>query len=637
MADQRPPSPSERTDPRADAAAGNGHAAPDALPPRAPPPHAPGGDAGADAGPANARPEAPASAGAPDARAADARAADANGAGAGEAQRRPFAFDPLAPYKGAFRRFFTVYRHVLGLLLGGIVAYVRALPPGERKGFSHLWARTAAFAVRPFVKRSLRDLSFARQLRRRVGILGPTFVKLGQIMALREDLLPAEITTELENLLDRLPQIPFAQVEAILERDLGRPADQLFRAVQKEPLGSASLAQAHLAETTEGEQVVFKVIKPGIREVITSDLKLLEAVGVLLQWLLPRYQPRQIIDEFAAYTRREIDYRFEADNAEIFAANFRDAPGIVFPAIYRRLSSDDVLTMEFVDGLRPGSPEAQALTEAERARVVDLGAKAIIRMLYQDGFFHADLHAGNLRILPAAGPDEPVRIGFIDLGMVGRFGRKTKRRLLYYFYALVRGDAENATRYLVEMARVGPGGDVAGFERAVTDLARRFRRHGGREISIAQLILKSLSLGGKHRIFFPVEMTLMVKALVTYEGVGRAMDPDLDVARVSHRHVQAIFRERFDPQALGRELLSNAPEMIDLAVRLPQLLATGAAILEEEMTRRSPRPHPLDGLRNSLLAGACIIGGVLAVVQGGPWFLWAPLFVASFWFYLFGK
>jgi len=555
------------------------------------------------------------------------------------APRERTGFDPLAPYRGAFKRFFTVYRHVLGLLVGGILAYVRALPPGERGGFNHLPARFAAFCVRPVVKSDLRDLPFAKQLRRRLEILGPTFIKLGQIMALREDLLPSPITSELSSLLDRLPQVPFRQVKYILERDLGRPLHELFRRVRKEPLGSASIAQAHLAETRSGDKVVFKVIKPGIREVITSDLKLLEAVGALLQWVLPRYQPQQIIEEFADYTEKELDYRYEADNAEIFAANFADTDGIVFPDIYHDLSTGDVLTMEFLRGLKPGSPEALALDEAKRERVIDLGAEAIIRMLYQDGFFHADLHAGNLVILPHEDDDETsVQVGFIDLGMVGRFGQKTKRNLLYYFYALVRGDVESATRYLLGMARLGEGADPQGFRRAVGDLVRRFRMQGGRrsELSVAQLILESLSLGGKYRIFFPVEMTLMVKALITYEGVGRTMEPELDITAVSRRHVERIFRRRFDPRKVSKELMSNAPELVDLAVDLPQLLAEGAGYFEERINAPPPSSAPFEGLRSGILAGAFVVGGSIAAVGGGPWFLWAPLFLIALVLAVFG-
>lgn len=549
----------------------------------------------------------------------------------------PFVFDPLAPYKGAFRRFFTVYRHVIGLLLGGLVAYVRALPPERKRGMRSAGVRTAAFLLKPFVQRDLVSEPFPVQLRRRLEILGPTFVKLGQILAIREDLLPSSVTEELQNLFDRLPSIPFAEVRRIIERDLHKPLAMLFAHVDEEPLGSASIAQAHRAEMLTGEQVVVKVIKPGIRDAIVSDLKLLEFVGIFLQWIIPKYQPLQVVEEFSTYTIREVDYTYEADSAEIFTVNFADEPGIVFPRIYRDLSSQNVLTMEFFDGFRPGSPATYDLPEETRRRVLDLGATAIIRMLYQDGFFHADLHAGNLLILPGDGPDDPVRVGFIDLGMVGRFEEKTKRRMLYYFYALVNGDVESASRYLASMARVGEGGDPQGFRRAVADLARRFVMHGAdSDVSIAALILESVGLGARYRLFFPVEMTLMVKALITYEGVGRMLDPHLNVVDASQKHVARIFRDHFNPNALRRSLLRSAPEMADLLVQMPQFLAGGVKFLEDQMTDTTRR-NPLAGLRSSILAGSCIVGGALAVVQGGPVILWVALFAVGAGLAVFGK
>jgi len=545
----------------------------------------------------------------------------------GPPQSSPFTdFDPLAPYRGAVRRFFTVWRHVAGLLMGGHIAYVESLPRVQKTGMRSLGKRMLAGILKPFVRSDLRNRPFPEQLRRRLEILGPTFTKLGQIMAIREDLLPEVITEELDSLMDHLPPIPFAQVKAIIERELEDPVESLFRSIDPEPLAAASIAQVHRATTHDGKDVVVKVIKPGIRDVVTSDLKLLEFFGVFLQWLLPRYQPTQIIEEFGAYTKREIDFDYEADHAEIFAANFQDVPGVVFPDVHRELSTSDVLTMEYLGGIRPGPQAVRELSEAERQRVIDLGASAVIRMLYKDGFFHADLHAGNLKILPGDRPED-LQIGFIDLGMVGRFRADIRRRMLYYYYALVRGDVENAARYLLDMARVGEGGDPQGFRRAVSDMARHFlMRSKQGSISLAQVILQSLSLGGRYRIFFPVEMTLMVKALVTFEGVGRTLDPDLDVVAVSRRHVQRIFRERFNPLTLGSELLSNAPELVDVALKLPQLLTSGAAQLEESLTDQPPS-DPLSGVRSSVIAGACIVGGVISVVQGGPLWLSIPLFV----------
>ncbi|MBB4059867.1 ubiquinone biosynthesis protein [Salinibacter ruber] len=519
-----------------------------------------------------------------------------------------------------------MWRHVAGLLMGGHIAYVESLPRVQKTGMRSLGKRVLAGILKPFVRSDLRNRPFPEQLRRRLEILGPTFTKLGQIMAIREDLLPEVITEELDSLMDHLPPIPFAQVKAIIERELEDPVESLFRSIDPEPLAAASIAQVHRATTHDGDDVVVKVIKPGIRDVVTSDLKLLEFFGVFLQWLLPRYQPTQIIEEFGAYTKREIDFDYEADHAEIFAANFQDVPGVVFPDVHRALSTSDVLTMEYLGGMRPGPQAVRELSEAERQRVIDLGASAVIRMLYKDGFFHADLHAGNLKILPGDRPED-LQIGFIDLGMVGRFRADIRRRMLYYYYALVRGDVENAARYLLDMARVGEGGDPQGFRRAVSDMARHFlMRSKQGSISLAQVILQSLSLGGRYRIFFPVEMTLMVKALVTFEGVGRTLDPDLDVVAVSRRHVQRIFRERFNPLTLGSELLSNAPELVDVALKLPQLLTSGVAQLEESLTDQPPS-DPLSGVRSSVIAGACIVGGVISVVQGGPLWLSIPLFV----------
>ena len=516
------------------------------------------------------------------------------------------------PYRGLVRRFFTVHRHLLGLAFGGLVARVDALPPERRRGVHAAGARSVAWLARGMLDRRIAALPFPAQLRRRLELLGPTYVKLGQIMAIREDLLPAAVCHELQNLFDRLPPYPIEELRAMVETGLGRPVAACFAHINPEPLGSASIAQVHRAETLEGDAVVIKVMKPGIRAAVVSDLKLLQLLGILLQWIIPRYQPRQIINEFSTYTLREVDFRVEADNAEMFAANFRDMPDVVFPKVYHALSSDTVLTMELMRGYKPGSPETLAMSEADRTRLIDLGAGAIIRMLYLDGFFHADLHAGNLLALPG----DPPRVGFIDLGMVGRFEEGTRRRMLYYYHALVTGDVEGAAKFLVDMARVGPGGDPMGFRRAVVDLSRRFVTHAAQgEFSIAQLILESVGLGGRFRVFFPVEMTLMVKALVTFEGVGRMLDPHLDVAALSRRHVSAVFRRNFDPVLLGRQLLRSAPEMIDVAVRLPQLLADSVRYAEEAVGRRPPG-HALAGLRGAILSGACIVGGVIALVAG---------------------
>jgi ubiquinone biosynthesis protein len=399
----------------------------------------------------------------------------------------------------------------------------------------------------------------------------------------------------------------------------------MYSWIDPDPIGSASIAQIHRATTREGDSVILKVVKPGIRETLNRDALLLRMLGVALQKLLPRYQPKRVIAEFVEYTRREVDLRREADAAETFAANFHDLAGVVFPRIYRQHSSQGVLTMEFLAGYKPSAPEALALADADRDRLIDLGAAAIIRMLFKDGFFHADLHPGNLLILPdgrGAGP----RLGFIDLGMVGRFDEELRRTLLYYYYALVMGDAEGAARYLADVAQPAPGADPTGFRREVTEVLHRWNRSANfRDFSLAQLILRSVNLGAQHRMYFPVEMVLMVKALVTFEGVGQILKPDLDVAAVSQAHADKLFREQLSPRHLVRQLLRSAPEILEAIAKAPTVVTEGVRLLQQ--AARRPPENPFRGLRGTIFGGFCLVAGAVLAGAHGPWPVWSALFL----------
>jgi ubiquinone biosynthesis protein len=525
---------------------------------------------------------------------------------------------------GLTRRFITTQRHLFGMLFGGLVASVgsrREDDPAPR-GFGFAIRRLARAVSRPLLDRSLRDEPFPIQFRRRLEMLGPTYIKLGQILSLREDLLPQPITAELKNLLDRLPVVPFERYLQLVAEDLGRPVDELFLEVDPRPLGSASIAQIHRATTLDGDEVILKVVKPGIRETLRRDAILLRMLGSSLQLFLARYQPKRIINEFTTYTLREVDLRREADNAETFRANFEDTPDVVFPRIYRELSGNSVLCQEYLDGLKPDDPRVQSLPEKDKERLIDLGAGAIIRMLYGDGFFHADLHPANLLILSGT------RCGFIDLGMVGRFDDELRRTLLYYYYCLVMGDTENAARYLQSVAQPGPGADPAGFRREVEEIARRWNRAATFEnFSLGQLILESVSKAGQYRLYFPVELVLMTKALITFEGVGHILRPGFDVATISRAHINRIFLRQFSPLRLISESLRNAPELVEAMVKSPLLVTQGLRLLERTANRAPERP--LAGLRGTLLAGSSLVAGAVVVAAGGPWPLWVLFFLLA--------
>jgi ubiquinone biosynthesis protein len=543
-----------------------------------------------------------------------------------EAALRARGFEVMQVWRpqGLLRRLLTTWRHFLGLLFGGLAAQVRAQrEEGTGRGGKFLLLRLLAGLSAPFVDRELRREPFPVQLRRRLERLGPTYIKLGQILSLREDLLPKPITNELKHLLNRLPVVPLPVLVEIIEKDLRQSVDDMFLEIDPVPLGSASIGQTHRATTRDGDPVILKVVKPGIRETLERDAKLLRLLGSILQVLIPRFQPRQLVNEFCDYTLREVDLRREADNAETFAANFADVPDVVFPEIYRAFSGRSVLCMEFFDGLSPDSPKAQELPEEQRRHLTDLGASAIIRMLYKDGFFHADLHPGNLIILP--GP----MVGFIDLGMVGRLDEELRRALLYYYFALVMGDADNAARYLTAIATPGPGANPAGFRREATEISNRWKRTSSfEEYSLGQLILDSLSRGAQYGMYFPVELVLMVKALVTFEGVGHVLLPGFDVAEVSKRHIRTLFIHQFSPLRLFAEGMRGAPDLVDAMAKMPLLVSDGLRVLER--VARQPQQNPLSGLRGTLIAGSCLVAAAISMGFGAPWPVWSGLFVIAF-------
>jgi len=513
---------------------------------------------------------------------------------------------------GLARRGRTTVRQVMSLLLGGYVASVEASRRRGGRGLFFRMRATVAWIFRRFLDPEIADQPFPVQLRRRLEILGPTYIKLGQILSLRQDILPDSVTSELRSLLGDLPPVSFEVIRETVESDLGKPIDELFAEIDPEPLGSASIAQSHWARLAAGDQVILKVVKPGIRDLLYRDATLLRTTARFLQLIIPRYQPRRVIDEFCEYTLREVEMTLEAENAETFAVNFADMPDVVFPKIYREYSADNVLCMAYLDGVRPDDPVVRSMPLEERERFINLGAEAIIRMLYQDGFFHADLHPANLLML------RDTKVGFLDLGMVGRFDPEVRHNMLELFYALVMQDYEGAARHLAAVSQTEPRSDVPGFRRAVKEVARRWRTDSRfEEFSLALLILECIQLGARYRLYFPVEMVLMVKALVTYEGVGYLLDPDINIPEISERFVGRIFRQEYSPARLYREGLRVAPDLFDAVMKLPRLVSEGIGALEER-TRRRPQ-RPLTGVRATLYGGACLVAGAILIGLDGPW------------------
>lgn len=235
---------------------------------------------------------------------------------------------------GLARRGRATLRQVVSLLFGGFVASTEVSRQRGGRGLLFRLRLMTAWVFRRFLDPRIAEQPFPAQLRIRLEMLGPTYVKLGQILSLRQDILPPVVTDELRNLLSDLPPVEFEKIREIAEAELGRPIDEIFAEVDPVPLGSASIAQSHWARLASGDQVILKVVKPGIRDLLYRDATLLRTTARFLQWIIPRYQPKRVIDEFCEYTLREVEMRLEAENAETFAENFADEPDVVFPGSF---------------------------------------------------------------------------------------------------------------------------------------------------------------------------------------------------------------------------------------------------------------------------------------------------------------
>ncbi len=522
------------------------------------------------------------------------------------------------------RRYLALIRHGAGLLLGAAYIYIqREKAVGKNWSLILIFLKLLLAFSWLFVNRDLIRQPFAVQFRRRLEMLGPTYIKLGQILSLREDILPKEVTDELQNLLDRLPALTFERYVELLEESLHLPIEQFLLELDTVPLGSASLAQTHRARLLTGEEVAIKMLKPNVRQMVTNDLRLMRIAGRVAQIFAARFQPRRLVNEFSRYTKMEVDLLNEAAHAEIFAANFADELDVRFPIVYRSYSNKDVLCMEFFHGHKPNAELFNILTKRQIDKAIDLGTKATIEMIFRDGFFHADLHPGNLVVF------DDGSVGFLDLGMVGRFDSEMQRRMLYYLYFLVSGDAPNAARYLVSITIAGPKSDPDGFRRAVEDLNRRWLRTPNFDkFSLGQLILESITTAARYNIQYPGEIILMVKALITLEGVGNVLAPGIDIAAAARGHVQRLLYGNLDIRRLIRDGVVVLPEVVEFLYRGPFLLNEALRNVEQQMKRT--RENPLSVLRPTIFGSFALLSGAIVAAFGGPVWMWASLMAAGF-------
>jgi ubiquinone biosynthesis protein len=398
--------------------------------------------------------------------------------------------------------------------------------------------------------------NFGVRLRRTLDDLGPTFVKFGQVLSTRSDILPEGVLTELQKLQDTATPMPAGVAQEIIEGELGAPVEEVFRSFDPVPLGSASIGQVHRAVLRSGETVAVKVQRPEAPGRVGGDLELMRDFAALLDRRFGRrlfIDVRGLVAEFEVVIRRELDYTTEAENARRFAANFAGTP-VIIPAVYLELSTPSVLTEEYIEGTRFRDIRPLTLTPSERRRVASMGAEAIFKMAFEDGFFHGDPHPSNLLLTPAGD------LALLDFGMVGYMSRGDIEALSRLFIAVIQRDASAALRGL-ERLGVTYATEIRGdLVRDLREFLNKYSALSVGEVTLGQALSELIALARRYRLRMPPVFPLLTKALVTAEGLARAIDPTLNVYEVARPYAQRLLSERYKPRAVIEVVEEHALE-----------------------------------------------------------------------------
>jgi ubiquinone biosynthesis protein len=478
------------------------------------------------------------------------------------------------------------------------------------------------------------QLDTPERARRALQELGPTFVKLGQILATRVDLFPPEWVAEFEKLQDQAPPSPWSEVQAQLAEDLEGPPEQLFAAFEPEPFAAGSIAQVHRARFADGTEVVVKVRRPGIVPVVEADLRLLARLAETLEAHFPdlaRFRPREVVRQFAATLKRELDLAAECRNAERVAASFRERPEIVVPKVYWDWTGERLNVQEYIDGTP--SRDVQALDAAglDRRVLAHRGAQAMLKMVLEDGFFHADPHPGNLFYLPGN------RVAFIDFGMVGHLSERRRDELVQLLNGLVGRDAEGVVDILLEWA----GAASVDTEKLGADVDAFIDRYHGvalQELRMGAMLADMAAMLREHSLALPPDLALVLKACVTLETYGRQLDPQFDMVGEAAPFLREATLERYGAARLAKRGWRAGRTLLELAAQLPQDLRSlvrsarsGRMQVHVDLTSLARFGNQLDSAANRLAVGivtaALIIGSsIVMTVEGGPAFLGLPFF-----------
>ncbi|RLB42618.1 MAG: ABC transporter [Deltaproteobacteria bacterium] len=466
-------------------------------------------------------------------------------------------------------------------------------------------------------------MSTWERIRHTLEDLGPTFVKFGQLLSLRPDLLPTELIEELEKLQDDVPLVSFAEIKQRVEQELGAPLEEIFFRFDEKPIAAGSLAQVHRAILMENREVVaVKVQRPGIRSIVDKDLAILEAIVRRLErrtdrlkiWDLPN-----LVKELRRGLTRELDFTREARNMKIARSNLVSIPTMRIPRVFDSYTTSNVLTMELMMGKK--LKEIGIEEVSDRQRLAKALLESTLIQILDHGFFHADPHPGNIMLL-----DGQVMC-LIDWGMVGRLSTEARYALLDLVQSIVGKDTEKILWILAQFADMGTAANPRMIQREIMDILDSFHGVPLSQINIGRLLLDVISVLREHHIRLPADMAIMAKAIVTAEGTARRLYPDLNVVKEAEPHVQRLAKKRWQPDAIFSGLKKGLYRLLYLQKNLPGRIEHIVEVIDKGELKFRFQHENLSGLRKTLetisnrltsgiIIAALIIGSSMIITTG---------------------
>lgn len=446
--------------------------------------------------------------------------------------------------------------------------------------------------------------------------LGTTFIKLGQILSTRADLLPPEYQAELAKLQDAAPPVAFAEIEQIVVDELGQPLDELFASFETTPLAAASIGQAHAATLLDGTEVVVKVRRPGAGEQVEEDLEILQSLAATAarRWdLAEQYDFVGLAQEFAQTLRFELNYVHEGQNAERIAANFRDDPTVHVPRVFWERTTSRVLTLERLRGMKINDLAALDAARIDRRQLAEHSSRVLLKMIFEDGFFHADPHPGNFFV------ESESCLGLVDFGMVGTLDERTQDALAAVLLAVTGRDADTLVDTFLDLGVARQRVDRFTLRRDLEHLLARYYDRPLGEIAVGALLTDALALIRHHRLRMPADLALLSKTLMMGEGLAAQLDPSFNLTTVLVPYARDLLTRQYSPMRWAKRLGRAGLEAAQLGVDLPHQVRRIVTDLERGGLEVGMRPLGLEPVirRFERLANRIVLGVIVAAFVNG--------------------